>query len=174
MNAKENDFANEINKALKESNTSIGGSKQQGSGPVQASASVFEPDFSQSKQQAGTKVEGSTETESIWNAETAEKVVEFAKTQADIKEQRTALNDQLKAAKSTLIAMGFNGEAMEAAIKYSNTEEGKRENFDITYAYFRKCLGHPIQDDLFVAAMREQVNVSVKNKSTSNTLASED
>ncbi len=131
----------------------------QSSAASTSAANVYNMDFSGSEEQDGTEVSHS-ENESVWNKETLDKIIQFAEKRSQVKADRKALSDQLSAAKSTLIAMGFNGDAMEAAIKYSETEDDKRENFDLSYLVCRKALGHPVQDDLFVAAMREQVSVS--------------
>ncbi len=98
--------------------------------------------------------------ESIWDSGTLKLVNEFAKTVEDVGKAREALTAQIAAGKTALIDCGFNKDALEAAIKYSRTPEDKRENFDLTYLYVRKALGTPIQDDLFVAAVQEQVKVT--------------
>lgn len=134
---------------------------------MQAAGNIKAVDLSGSNQEPGTGVENQ-EIDTVWNHDTMASVQKFAKTHADIKDQRKALNDQLAAAKSGLIAKGFNGDAMEAAIKYANTAEEKRENFDLTYLYWRKALGHPVQDDLFVAALQERVNTA-KSKNSDKT-----
>ena len=102
--------------------------------------------------------------ESIWDRGTLERVKEFSDLVADVKDSRSALNAKLAAGKTGLIDMGFNKDALEAAIKYSNTPEEKRENFDLSYLFCRKALGHPVQDDLFAAAMQQQVKVTTAAK----------
>jgi hypothetical protein len=102
--------------------------------------------------------------ESIWNKETMDRVVTFSVLLDDIAVQREALNANKKAGITGLINDGFNQDALEMAIKYSKTPEAKRENFDLTYQFARKALGMPMQDDLFAAAMQEQVKVSTTKK----------
>lgn len=117
-------------------------------------------DFTGSSAGPGTEAgDALPEEKTIWNEETLKKVSDFRETSNDIKEQRKSLSDKLAAAKSELIALGFNKEGLEAAIKYSNLEEKDRENFDLTYLYVRRATGHPVQDDLFEAATRQQVEV---------------
>lgn len=111
-------------------------------------------DISQSTQETGTEL---PEEQSIWNQETKERVQQFAQTVDEVKKEREALSAKINAEKAKLIDDGFNKDALEAAIKYARTEEEKRKNFDMTYIYCRQALGHPIQDDLFVAAMQQQV-----------------
>ena len=98
--------------------------------------------------------------ESIWSKTTMAKVSKFADTVGEIKTAREALNARKMAAKTELIDMGFNADALDAAIKYANTPEDKRENFDLSYIYARNALGAPIQDDLFSAALEQQVKVT--------------
>jgi hypothetical protein len=98
-----------------------------------------------------------TEKESVWDSDTLTEVKEFAQLVDDIADSRAALNAKLAAGKTALIDKGFNKHALAAAIKYAKTEEDKRENFDLTYLYCRKALGVPVQDDLFAAAVEEQV-----------------
>ena len=100
------------------------------------------------------------ETESIWDKATMERVKEFAKLVEEIADSRSALNAKLAAGKTGLIDDGFNKDGLEAAIKYAQTPEEKRENWDLSFLYVRRALGHPCQDDLFTAAMQQQVKVS--------------
>ncbi len=116
-------------------------------------------DFSQSEEVEGTNTE-LPEEHSIWNDETLERVKEFAETTEEIKTARAALNATLAAGKAKLIDDGFNKDALEAAIKYARTEDDKRQNFDLTYLYCRKALGHPVQDDLFVEATKQQIKIA--------------
>ena len=107
---------------------------------------------------------GEGQTESIWSQQTRERVQEFAKLKGEVKKKRSALNATVQAGITGLIDDGFNKEALEAAIKYANTEESERENFDLTYLYCRDALGHPVQDDLFAAALQERVKVTRTNR----------
>ena len=97
--------------------------------------------------------------ESVWDPGTMQAVKDYAALTDEIADSRAALNAKLAAGKTDLIDKGFNKHALAAAIKYSKTEEDKRENFDLTYLYCRKALGVPVQDDLFAAAVGEQVRV---------------
>jgi len=99
------------------------------------------------------------EKESVWNTDTLKQVKDFADLTEEIKDSREALNARLAAGKTALIDAGFNKHALEAAIKYARTPEEKRENFDLSYLYCRRALGVPVQDDLFAAAVGEQVKV---------------
>lgn len=101
---------------------------------------------------------------SIWNKDTLRRVKEFAELLDDIADSRAALNAKKAAGKTALIDMGFNQDGLMAAVKYANTPEDKRELFDLTYMYCRRALGVPVQDDLFTAAMQQQVKVSVPSK----------
>ncbi len=123
-------------------------------------------DISGSQYQPGTEVEeeATSDEYSIWDADTLQRVRDFSETVSEVKSAREALNAQLAAAKTKLIDDGFNKDALEAAIKYARTEEDKRQNFDLTYLYCRKALGHPIQDDLFMAATQQQVKVAKQEK----------
>ena len=121
---------------------------------------VAEVDLSGSDQEAGTEAG----TQSIWDQNTMRKVAQFADTVADIQASREALNARKAAAKTELIDLGFNADALDAALKYANTPEEKRENFDLTYLYARKALGSPVQDDLFVAATQQQVKINTTQK----------
>ena len=102
--------------------------------------------------------------ESIWDQGTLKKVSDFAELVGDVKNECSELNARLAAGKAALIAMGFNKDGLEAAIKYARTDEDKRENFDLSYLFCRKALGHPVQDDLFMAATQQQVKVEMKKK----------
>lgn len=102
--------------------------------------------------------------ESIWDKGTLKKVADFCSLVGDIKNKRDALTAERAAGLAPLIAMGFNKDALEAAIKYAETDENKRENFDLSYLFARKAVGHPVQDDLFVAAAAQQVKVSMSKK----------
>lgn len=106
--------------------------------------------------------DGLPEEKSIWNDLTLKKVSDFRETSNSIKEKRKALSDELAAKKSELIALGFNKDGIEAAVKYSNLDESDQENFDITYLYVRRATGHPVQDDLFMEAMKQQIEVAKK------------
>lgn len=97
---------------------------------------------------------------SIWDQGTMKRVQEFAALVEEIGTSREALNAKLAAGKTGLIDDGFNKDALDAAIKYAKTPEEKRENFDLTYIYARQALSVPIQDDLFSAAMSQQVKVN--------------
>jgi hypothetical protein len=134
--------------------------------PGAGGSNVHDLDLSGSEQQDGTKAPDS-ENESIWDDDTLQSVRNFSDTLTDIKNRREELNAEKTAAQANLINKGFNKDALHEAIKYANTEEDKRQNFDMTYLYARKALGHPVQDDLFTAAMQQQVKVSnpVNNQS---------
>lgn len=111
----------------------------------------------------GSEYEGGTEVddaESIWDSGTLARVKKFADLCDEIADSRAALNAKKQAGITSLIDDGFNKDALEAAIKYSKTEEDKRQNFDLTYMFCRKALGVPIQDDLFAAAAQQQVKVA--------------
>ena len=97
-----------------------------------------------------------------WDDDTLEQVEQHAATSADIKKKRKALNDELAASKSKLVAIGMNADALKAAISYANTPEDERGTWDQTYLFARKALGCPIQEDLFMAAMSGSVTVETK------------
>lgn len=99
--------------------------------------------------------------EHVWNADTLTAVSSFAATVSEIAKKRQALNDEKAAAQSALVAIGFNKDALKAAISYAGTPEDERDSWDRTYIYARRALGCPIQEDLFVAAMGDSVTVSV-------------
>lgn len=104
--------------------------------------------------------EGRAEEQTIWDRNTMAKVTAFGDTMGEIKTAREKLNARKAAAVTELVDLGFNKDALDAALKYVNTAEEKRENFDLTYIYARQALGQPIQDDLFTAATQQQVRVS--------------
>jgi hypothetical protein len=97
-----------------------------------------------------------------WDEDTLEQVEQHAATTADIKKKRKALNDELAASKSKLVAIGFNADALKAAISYANTPEDDRGTWDQTYIFARKALGCPIQEDLFMEAMSGNLTVETK------------
>lgn len=103
---------------------------------------------------------GETVETTIWDTSTLSKVTAFADTMEEIGKQRDEVNARKAAAIAELVNLGFNKDAIGAALKYHNTPEEKRANFDLTYIYARKAFGAPIQDDLFAAAMQQQVEVS--------------
>ena len=94
-----------------------------------------------------------------WNKDTLDKVKRYAEVVDDVRAIREDANAQLAAAKSTLVADGFNKDALQAALSYANTPEEKRKNWDESYIFARKSLGVPIQEDLFTAAMQDEVTV---------------
>ena len=102
--------------------------------------------------------------ESIWDNKTMSRIIEFADDVAKAKDERAAITARVAAKKTALIDMGFNKDAVEAAVKYARLEEDKRENFDLSYIFCRKALGTPIQDDLFAAAVQQQVTVTTRRK----------
>lgn len=104
--------------------------------------------------------DGRAEEQTIWDRNTMAKVTAFGDTMGEIKTAREKLNARKAAAVTELVDLGFNKDALDAALKYVNTAEEKRENFDLTYIYARQALGQPIQDDLFTAATQQQVRVS--------------
>lgn len=95
-----------------------------------------------------------------WDGDTQNAVAEHASTVKDIKLQRKALNDEMAASKSKLVAIGMNAEALQAAQAFANLSEDEQANFDQTYIFARRALGRPIQEDLFVAAMQDSVTVT--------------
>lgn len=99
-------------------------------------------------------------TKSIWNQKTLDRVKDYATVVEDVGNSRAALNAKLAAARAVLIDAGLNKDALDAALKYAQTPEDKRENWDLTYLYCRNAYGAPVQDDLFVAALQEQVEAS--------------
>lgn len=96
----------------------------------------------------------------VWNDETLDELAAYADTVADVKKKRKALNDTVAAGQSKLVALGFNAGALKAAISYANTAEEDRRNWDESYIFMRRALDCPIQEDLFVAAMQEEVTVT--------------
>lgn len=120
-----------------------------------STVSPLNPSTEGSEAQDGKAVE-----QTIWDRNTMDKVKEFETTIAEIKTSREKLNARRAAAVTELIDLGFNKDALDAALKYVNTPEEKRENFDLTYIYARKAMGQPIQDDLFAAATQQQVRVA--------------
>lgn len=99
-------------------------------------------------------------TKSIWNEATLKRVRDYQFTVDEVDIKRAALNAQLAAERTKLIDDGFNKDALDAALKYAQTPEDKRENWDLTYIYCRNALGTPIQDDLFVTALQDEVETT--------------
>lgn len=106
-----------------------------------------------------TTEEDLPEEESIWDEETLTAVRDFSDELDRIAGERELLNSEKAVATTKLTNMGFNSEALKAAISYHKTPEEKRRNFDLSYQFARRALGCPVQDDLFVAAMQKQVKV---------------
>lgn len=109
-----------------------------------------------------TDLKGSAppKTKSIWNEATLKRVRDYQFTVDEVDIKRAALNAQLAAERTKLIDDGFNKDALDAALKYAQTPEDKRENWDLTYIYCRNALGTPIQDDLFVTALQDEVETT--------------
>lgn len=124
-------------------------------------AALAEVDLTGSEPTEGQEADSGT----IWDQGTLAKVAAFAGTMQEISEHREELNARKAAAIAELVNMGFNRDAIAAALKYHNTPEDKRENFDLSYIYARKAFGQPIQDDLFVAATREQIEIAKTEQS---------
>lgn len=120
------------------------------------SQAVSQIDFTGSDATTGEEVENNT----IWDQDTLAKVAAFVGAMEDIEKGREELNARKAQAIAELVNMGFNRDAIGAALKYHKTPEEKRANFDLSYIYARKAFGLPIQDDLFVAATRQQVEVA--------------
>ena len=87
-----------------------------------------------------------------------EDIREFAETKASVKAGRDKLNAQLAAALTALVDQGFNKDGIKMAIKYYETSEEKRANFDLSNAFAREALGLPVQGDmLFEASVQRQI-----------------
>lgn len=112
----------------------------------------FEPDTTGSEETEGQAAEAT-----VWDNDTLQKVSAFADKMDEIKKQRDQTNADKAAAVAELVSLGFNKEALKAALHYRDTPEDKRENFDLSYIYARKAFGQPIQDDLFTAALQQHV-----------------
>jgi len=86
-----------------------------------------------------------------------------------INDRRADLNAAKKAIVERLQAeYGCNRHAMKAAIQYCKLDEGKRENFDLTYQVTRRALGAPVQADLFdaqLAKTTERAMAATKSRS---------
>ena len=100
----------------------------------------------------------------IWSKDQLAAIEAHGDLISDVKKSRKALNDTVAASRSNLIAEGFNQSAIDAAMAYHNTPEKDRDNWDETYLFARRAFGVPIQEDLFMAAMADQVTVTVPNK----------
>ena len=97
--------------------------------------------------------------EHTWDQDTLAQVDNYAAVVADVSKRRKALNDELAASKSALVAIGMNKDALAAANSYARTPEDERRNWDQTYIFARRALGCPLQEDLFVASMQSSVTV---------------
>lgn len=74
-----------------------------------------------------------------------------------IADEREELNHAKGEAIARLKNKGIPVDAFTAARKYIRTKEEKRAGWDLAYQFCRKALGEPLQDDLFEAAARRQV-----------------
>ncbi len=97
-----------------------------------------------------------------WNADTLQAIKSYSNTVDEVNATREAANAKLAAAKTALVDKGFNRDALKAALSYANTPEDKRKAWDESYIFARRALGVPIQEDLFAAAMRDEVTVEGK------------
>lgn len=103
-----------------------------------------------------------TQTESkVWSKSQLEQIEAHGALVEDVNKSRKALNDRISASKSELVAIGFNKDALAAAHSYAQTPEKDRLNWDETYIFARRAYGCPIQEDLFMAAMKDDVTVTL-------------
>jgi len=71
---------------------------------------------------------------------------------AELKEQRTAINEQIGAIRADVAAKGVPKKAFDQACAYVAMDEDKREGFDAAYQITREALGQPVQGDMFQQA----------------------
>lgn len=102
--------------------------------------------------------------ESIWGEEALDAVKHFADKMDDIDNQRSQLNAEKAAEQLKLINMGFNNDALKAARAYKKLDDDKKDNFDLSYLFARRAMGNEMQNDLFHAAMKQQVKVHKAKK----------
>jgi hypothetical protein len=92
---------------------------------------------------------------------------DFAEIKASVKNGRDKLNAELAAALAALVDKGFNKDGLKAAVKYYETPEENRENFDLSNAFAREALGLPIQGDLlFESSVERQTQAHTKASKT--------
>jgi len=68
-----------------------------------------------------------------------------------LKDDRTAINEEIAAVKADLQAKGIHKKALDMAMTYMNMDPDKREGFDVSYDIVREAIGLPVkaQGDLF-------------------------
>lgn len=69
-----------------------------------------------------------------------------------LKKERKAINDQIKAKREVMEAKGITKNAFDDAMAYINSTPEKREGYDTAYIIAREALGAPVkgaQADLF-------------------------
>lgn len=92
-------------------------------------------------------------------------IQQAASTLEQIGERRSALNAESKQVYANLSAeYGANALAIRNALAYLKLPEDKRDNYDLTYRAARHAMGAPIQDDLFEAALRRDIERSTAAK----------
>lgn len=106
----------------------------------------------------------SPKNDGIWDAKTEELLTEYFDFLDNLADKREELNASKAAKTAKLKDIGFNITAVLAAYRYSRLDDNKRENFDLSLLYARKVSGHPLQDDLFVAAAQKQVDMHQDQK----------
>jgi len=104
------------------------------------------------------------ENDGIWDASTENLLTEYFDFLDEISNKREELNASKAAKTAKLKDLGFNITAVLAAYRYARLDDDKRENFDLSLLYARKVSGHPLQDDLFMAAAQKQVEVHQESK----------
>lgn len=67
-----------------------------------------------------------------------------------LKDDRSAINDDIAAIRSDLQAKGIHKTALDMAMKYLNMDPDKREGFDVAYDIVREAIELPVDHrDLF-------------------------
>ena len=99
-------------------------------------------------------------------AETAGKI-------GKLKQDRQAINDDIKALRENMQAKGIKKEALDMAMKYVGWDVDKREGFDLAYSIVREALSLPFkaQGDLFQVA--EKLKREKKAKKAADDVAKE-
>lgn len=109
------------------------------------------------KSEMGPGDEHAAMGDSLYDQDTLELIRKTNDELDRINDEREELNHAKGEAITKLKNKGIPIDAFKAARKYCKTEEEKRAGWDLAYQFCRKALGQPMQDDLFEAAARRQV-----------------
>ena len=70
-----------------------------------------------------------------------------------LEKERDEINAKLGEIRATAKAKGINIHAFKHARAVAKMDDDKRAGYDVSFAHVRKCVGIPVQDDLFDASV---------------------